>query len=182
MKVADQPGKYGELAVKNIGRMRSATPEARARLVESVAADGSLYGDPKSRRAALQALGNLKEVTALPAMVEALDSGDDGLTHVATFGMGSIGEPAREHVPRLIDLFSTADARMQRQVAVALGGIGGEDARSALEQMLTNEALEAPVRRSARMALQRLKMDEAEAARVQPPAPAGSTLGGGKRR
>jgi len=67
-----------------------------------------------------------------------------------------------------------------KQVAVALGGMGGEDARSALEQMLTNEGLDAAVRRSARMALQRLKMDEAEEGRTEPPAPEGSTLGGQK--
>lgn len=182
MNVAAQPDPYGVLAVTNIGRMRSATPEARARLVEAVGREGAFYGDPKARRAALQALGNLRERTALPALVDALDSGDDGLRHVATYGLGSIGEPARPHVPRLIDLFSTADVRMQKQVAVALGGIGGADARSALEQMLTNQDLEARVRRSARMALQRLETDEADAGRVRPPAPPGSTLGGHKDR
>jgi HEAT repeat protein len=180
VQVANQPGSYGELAVQNIGRMRSATPEARARLVESVGPDGALQRDPAARRAALQALGNLREEAAIPALVEALDSGDDALVHVAAFGLGSIGEPAREHVPRLIDLFSTGDVNLQKQVVVALGGLGGQDARSALEQVLTNDRLDAGVRRSARMAIQRLKMDEAEEARVQPPAPAGSTLGGNK--
>ena len=74
-----------------------------------------------------------------------------------------------------MDLFSTADEQLQRVIAVALGGIGGEDSRRVLKQMSTNAELPQSVLRTVRMAVQRLDREAADETRLPP---AGSTLGG----
>lgn len=163
MQVGRQPGTYGDLALTNIGRIASATPEARAGLVAALERVDENPRPQKARREILRALGNLGEPAAMGAMAEALTDPDPLIRQVGARGLGNIGLVAEPHIPALIDAFSTGDEALQRGIAIALGGIGGDEARGTLQQMVGNENLSGTVRRSARMALQRLEIDEEDA-------------------
>ena len=127
--------------IRNIGRMRSATPEARARLVESVgrrrhaARRSEARAAPRSRPSATSARSTA--LARARRRARQRRRGPGPRRDVRPRLDRRAGAPARpaSHRP----LRHRGDARMQKQVAVALGGMGGEDARSALEQMLTNE-------------------------------------------
>ncbi len=173
LEVGGQPGHFGEAALTTVGKIRSATTDARAKLVAALD-ESAARANPRARLEILRALSNLGEASAMKPMAKALADPDVEVQIVGINGLGNMGAAASGHVEDLVSLFSTGTETIQQQVAIALGGIGGPEARSVLSQMLTSDTLSPRVTRSVNLALQRLKQDETDTG-------SGTRLGGSGR-
>jgi HEAT repeat protein len=174
LRAAQGTGDTATVALTTVGRMVSASEEGRDQLLETLSLAQRDPTQARTRLEVLRALGNLREERAIAPMAEAVQSGDRDLAIVASRGLGRMGSAAREHIGTLLDAYSTGDDTLRRTVAVSLGGIGGTEARNALQQMLDDETMSASLKRTVRMSLTRLTRAEEDAER----AAAGTNLQG----
>jgi HEAT repeat protein len=178
LQIAHEQTPSGTEARRAIGQMGGATPEAKERLVDALQGERSR----EMRVELLRALGNLEYVGAREPMARMLREGDPAIVSGAVRGLGRIGEAAQPHARELVDLWASGDESLRRDVAVALGGIGGPEARRALEQMAATEGLSDSLGGTVRMALKRLTRDEQDREREAAGASGATLVGPGGRR
>jgi len=130
----------GEQALEAIGGMRSADPEACARLVDALERAWSNPRPEMAKEKLLVAVGALRVDAALPLVARSLDDLSPKVRVAAVRGLGHMGSRSRQHVPKLVRLYEGGDSDMRMRVAIALGSIGGEGAVEAMEQMLADGA------------------------------------------
>lgn len=105
------------------------------------------------RVAAARALGLLGDVSAAPALMTALQSGDLALTNAAASSLGALRVEAA--VPALTSLLAQPEHASTSVVADALAAIGTPDALAPLHQALESAEM-TPTRHAAMAALERL--------------------------
>jgi HEAT repeat protein len=132
-------GDYASVAAASLANATTASPEARARLVETA----KTTPDEGLRVRVVEALGNLKEAKAVPSLTEWAASGSDLVKKSAVVALGRIGSAAEPAVPTLAKAFEAGDETTRSHVAIALGSIGGEEALAALRRL---ESLKNPPR------------------------------------
>ena len=133
LDVASKPGgDYASVAAAAIGATTSASTESRARLVDVV----KTTDDEHLREMAIEALGNVKEATAVPLLSEYLSKGGDLVRKQAAIALGHVGPAAAEAVPQLERAFQTGDDALKSHIAIALGSIGTKEALNILRQLL----------------------------------------------
>ena len=122
--------------------------EVRRRAVEGVAsfdvpgagqairgAYGS--GDVRLVQSAVYAMGQSSNVDWLPTVLEETRSGHSGVRYEAAVAAGKLGD--EEIVPQLVHLLLDDDHEVRVAATRALGEVGGQTARRALEHCLTME-------------------------------------------
>jgi HEAT repeat protein len=110
--------------------------------------------DFQTRSAAAIALGRLRAVEAVPALLECVDRGpEDVMRAWAIDALGKIGSD--QAVPRLIEVLKGPDEGLRRTAAVALGAIGDRRALHGLEQAAKHQSWIG--RRHYRRAIRQLK-------------------------
>ncbi|MDG2991231.1 HEAT repeat domain-containing protein [Candidatus Synechococcus calcipolaris G9] len=123
--------------------VRSAAADAMAalQLTNSLADLQSVYEDTSDwllQFSIIAALGALGDRAALPLLYEALSS-DQELVKLAAIGsLGELG--CHESLDRLGDYINYPDWQIRHRLAIALGQIGGDRARSLLEQMIQDRS------------------------------------------
>ena len=125
---ASEPGVFGEAALTSIGRIRSADPGARKALVDALETSGANPRPDKAREQILLALGTLKHDAAIPAIAQHLDDRSASVRAASVRSLGRMGPKAQGQVDRIRGMWEGGDESMRRQVALALGQIGGKDA------------------------------------------------------
>lgn len=76
--------------------------------------------DPHTRVTAARALGELREGTVVPALIEALNDKDGEVRLAVVKALGRIGPPAKGAVPVLSRMREDADAKVRGEVVRAL--------------------------------------------------------------
>ncbi|MBI3244278.1 MAG: HEAT repeat domain-containing protein [Chloroflexi bacterium] len=109
------------------------TPEAVAPLL-AAAADP----DPGVRACAIVALGQRRESSAVPTLVETLKDSSDFLARLAADALEQIGKPA---VPALLEALQAEDAATRRLAARALAHIKDPAAIPALFKALEDDSM-----------------------------------------
>ena len=130
---------YASVAAASLANATSASPEARARLLETA----KTTPDEGLKVRVVEALGNLKEPKAVPSLTEWVETGSDLVKKSAVVALGRIGTGAESAVPALAKAFEAGDEATRSHVAIALGSIGGDDALAALRRL---DALKSPPR------------------------------------
>ncbi len=171
---AEAPGTYGEAAVSSIRLIASADLEGRAALVDALKRAGMMSRPDETKENLLLALGRLKEKSAIPLIVKSLDDGNERVRIAAVRGLGKMKDASREHVESIVEQYANGSPSMKMTAAIALGDIGGKDAISAMDQMLSEEGISRSLTRTLNAALRFAR--EREAAGPSP-APAGPGLG-----
>ena len=82
--------------------------------------------DRKRRLVACVRLGALGRKEAVPALMEALDDGNESVRRAAADALGTL--KAREAVPRLVSMLGDPNSRTRSYAAFALGTIGDQRA------------------------------------------------------
>ena len=96
------------------------------------------------------ALGALGHEPALPLIVEHLKDPSPKLRRACVRALGRLGPAARGHVGSLVSLYEEGEPSLHMTLAVALGRIGGPEAREAMQTMSAAENLSPRVRRALR--------------------------------
>ena len=132
LDLAGKPGgDYASVASAAIANATVASPEARARIMDTA----KTTSDEGLRVRLVEALGNLREEKAVPSLVEWTSSGSDVLRKSSVVALGRIGSGAQSAVPALAKAFETGDETTRSHVAIALGSIGGDDALATLRRL-----------------------------------------------
>lgn len=108
------------------------------------------------RRQAARSLANLRDRTAVEALIPLLDDPDDGVRSAAIDAAAAL--EARETVPRLIEALDDGDAWVRWTAANALAALGATEAIPALIERLQHEDIDG---KATLMALSRLGAREA---------------------
>ncbi len=156
LQASRESGPTGEDALRAIGRMDSAGPKTREMLMAALE-DAARQPRPiQAKRELLSALANLGHEAAAPAFRDALTDPDDRIRQSAALGIGRLGRRGRPYVEDLVRAYASSERRVQRILVQALGMVGGDEARSVLEQMKSDEGLSPDIQRAVVAALQRL--------------------------
>ena len=115
----------GTNAVQALGRIGARDQLIIAELSKLVAEKGN-----PQRAMAASALGELKAVTAVPELIEALSDPDKYTAILAANALAKIGADARAAVPRLTGLLDQPDKDVRRGAVQALGAIGAAAAEA----------------------------------------------------
>ena len=120
-------------AARYLGEMGD--PEAIQPLIRLLSVN-----DFQTRAAAAIALGRLRAVEAVPALLACIDQGPNDII-MRAWAITALGEIASdEAVPRLIEVLGSPDDRsLWRTAAIALGAIGDARAVQALKQAAKQE-------------------------------------------
>lgn len=148
LRVARQPGTYGERATLALANLTQASPEAADALLAELERSALNPRPEQSRSALLQALGTLRSVKALPVVVGFLEDRDLQVRNSALTSLGRMGTLARPHVKEVAQHFAGGSEATRIAVAIALGGIGGPEAATQLEELLKTPDLGAQLRRT----------------------------------
>lgn len=148
LRVARQPGVYGERATLALANLTQATPEAADALLAELERSALSPRPEQSRSALLQALGTLKSVKALPVVVGFLEDRDPQVKNSALTSLGRMGVLARPHVKEITQHFAGGSEATRIAVAIALGGIGGPEAAARLEELLKTPDLGPQLKRT----------------------------------
>ncbi|HEY6041941.1 MAG TPA: HEAT repeat domain-containing protein [Anaerolineae bacterium] len=122
--------------------------EVRRRAIESVAffGDEEVRGivaaayendDPRMRASAVFAMGRATDKYWSKTILAELESNDSQVRYEATRASGEL--ELKKAIPRLIQLTDDPDIEVANAAIAALGQIGGEEARQALEHLVTGE-------------------------------------------
>ena len=122
--------------------------EVRRRAIESVAffGDEEVRGivaaayendDPRMRASAVFAMGRASDKYWSKTILAELESNDSQVRYEATRASGEL--ELKKAIPRLIQLTDDPDIEVANAAIAALGQIGGEEARQALEHLVTGE-------------------------------------------
>jgi HEAT repeat protein len=114
-----------------IGSITSATPGARARLLELA----TTTKEESLRLRVVGALGGLAEPKAVPVLTDWVRSGSDELRKHSAAALGRLGAAANPAVPALGDAYAAGDETLQNHVALTLGQIATPEAVSLLRQL-----------------------------------------------
>ena len=93
--------------------------------------------DTFARMAAAEALGELGDTCAVPALIKALSDGKGGVRNAAAQALGKVGDQSA--VPSLIRAFSDSDEGVREAAAGALGRFGVTEASQLTMASLTAE-------------------------------------------
>lgn len=93
--------------------------------------------DPKVKRDAAWALGELGDKRAVPKLIERLEDEDVGVRSEAAWALGELGH--KSAVPKLIERLEDKDAWVRKNVAWALGNIDDKRAVPKLIEILENK-------------------------------------------
>lgn len=133
LRVARQPGAFGERAQLALGNLRSASPKAREALVAELERSQLNPRAELARSTLLEALGTLRERKALPAVVQSLRDSSDRVRNSAVRALGRMRDLSRPHVAEIGALWSDGSPATRTALAVSLGSIGGPEAAQLLE-------------------------------------------------
>ncbi len=118
------------LALHLVGEARERPPEAFRRILDRASRLLGRSDIPSAlKRALAEALGEIGDPRAIPALVGALKDENERVRRAAAVALGRIGAPA---VPALIGALKDADREVRRAAAEALGRIGDREAVPAL--------------------------------------------------
>jgi HEAT repeat protein len=109
----------GANAIQALGRIGARDEPIIAELSRLAAEEGT-----PQRAMAAAALGELKAVTAVPALIEALSDRDKYTAILTANALAKIGADAQAAVPRLTGLLDQPDKDVRRSAVQALGAIG----------------------------------------------------------
>jgi HEAT repeat protein len=174
--LAQQPGVYGDVARRAVGSMTDATPASLDLLTSALLTADRTAQPDQNRSNLLLALGTLRHKAALPHMGDALKDRSTEVKIAAVRGLGRLGAASRAYVSSLVSLYSSGDDTMRRHVVIALGSVGGPEARNALAQMKGDPKLSPSMQRTVDVALNQA-VSSSEDAPV-PEGATGPTLGG----
>lgn len=135
--------------------------DMHALLVEAFGEAGAVSHPVETRTQIVRALANLREPQAAPLFAAHIADPTPAIRLEAIRGLDRLGSRAETHVPSLVDQFAVSDDMTKVRIAHALGSIGGETARKAVEQMMTAEGNSAALQRTLRAALNDLQKGEA---------------------
>lgn len=111
--------------------------------------------DSDVRRRAIDALGKIGSVSAVPALIEVLKDNHWSIQRNATHALGKIGTPA---VPALIEALKDSDPYVRGYAAEALGEIG--DATTLPRKVLAEQRLTPQYRVETLSALRRVRYND----------------------
>jgi HEAT repeat protein len=136
LAVAQDPKRdVGQVAGTALAGAQSASPAARARLVEAA----RTTTDDGLRLSLAHGLGSLREPSALPLLTEWVGSGSETVRSTSVAALGKYGPRAAESVEALGHAYGSGDVGLRSQVAVTLAAIGTPEARRLLEQARASE-------------------------------------------
>jgi len=156
--------KVAAFAVDELDKLAIASAAARpavAALMRKVLADEKR--DAEVRRKAVRVLEGAAGREAVPDFLARIGDSDAGVRELVTEAIFRLRDPAA--VAPLLGLLGAPDAGVRRRVIKILGGLGGADARAALEKAARGDA-DAANRLAAVDALAALSGPEAEAGLV----------------
>jgi HEAT repeat protein len=162
LAVSVEASASGADALRALGGMSGATEDGKGRLLE-VLRSGSAPAHVELE--VIRALGTVRYEPAREVLAESLGDRDAAVAGLAVRALGELGESARPHVKDMTALFEKGDDELRRQVVVALGGVGGPEARAELERLAADTTLSEGLQRTIRHQLVRLERDERDAAR-----------------
>jgi HEAT repeat protein len=93
--------------------------------------------DENVREQAAEALGEIRDATGVPALIDALKDKDENVREQVARALGNIGDAAA--VPALIEALKNADEHVRMYAASALGKFGDATAVPALMEALKDE-------------------------------------------
>lgn len=126
--------------------------------IRSIIERAYAHDDPEMRASALFAMGRHAERRWADIVITELHSEEPGLRYEAARASGELG--LREAISRLIELAEGSDGEVQAVSIRALGQIGGQRARRALEEYERSDS--AAVREAAADALEELDFAEGD--------------------
>ena len=109
------------------------------------------------KTSAVHAMGRSCESRWLPLVLHEMRNDEPELRYEAAMAAGSLADEAV--VPRLVELTGDADEEVAQASVLALGGIGGVDARRALQEIAAGDSPALSEAASAALAEMRLEED-----------------------
>jgi HEAT repeat protein len=131
----DTKSGLGQAAGLALAGARSASPAARARLVEVA----RTTTDDHLRLLLAHGLGSLRESSALPLLKEWIGSGSPTVRLSSAAALANYGPRGADAVESLGQAYGAGDDALRSQVAVTLAAIGTPEARRLLEQARASE-------------------------------------------
>ena len=136
-------------AIESVASFRS---EQVDRIIEEAYADGNR----DLRRSSIYAMGRTSDAHWLPTVLAEMESDDPSMRFEAANACGLLADESA--APHLIGLLTDADVQVQLATVEALGSVGGELARRALERCAESE--EEWLAEASRTALENLYLDD----------------------
>jgi len=157
LEKAQEPGRFGEAALRSVAMISSADPEARKNLSKALEEADDNPRPEKAKESLLLAIGAVGDKNALPAVAAQLSDRSASVQRAAVRAMGRLGPKSEAYVPKLSRLYEQGDDATRIHVAVALGSIGGEQAVADMERMIKDESISPSLLRTLRMGLRNAK-------------------------